>query len=185
MAQLLVEGGVAPDSHDLDKAEQGFSKLEASFATTEVARRPNSVEMKDVWRHNLSGDGRVNELEFDQNLFTACYPMRHSISLQDVFPAILYNQHLTTDLNFAGETSIGCFDSSHKDLSMGLAISDSSTYTADSCVEVRNLDSQELQQLTQVSFIEIMMRRVLRSSGCLGAFGVPSKHGLIVRVMSR
>ena len=87
-----------------------FSRLEASFGKTEVARRGNSIEMKDIYRHTEAGDLDVNELDFDFLLDRSHYPLDALQSLQEIFPAVQHNTHLTNSKNFSEETQIKCFD---------------------------------------------------------------------------
>ncbi|OQE46820.1 hypothetical protein PENCOP_c001G05880 [Penicillium coprophilum] len=97
----------------LDLAETGdlskFSKLEATLVHTEVERRPNSISQDGVSRHALTADLGVNELDFDFNLATDHYPLDHLRSLQQVFDAVQYRQHLARDGDFSSTTRVECF----------------------------------------------------------------------------
>lgn len=87
-----------------------FSRLEASLATAKVARRHNSIEMKDVNRHGGAEDANVNELDFNFSAASNCDGVGGLRSLQDVFTVVQYNHHLQNPRNFSEETQIQCFE---------------------------------------------------------------------------
>ncbi|KAJ5514185.1 hypothetical protein N7463_003737 [Penicillium fimorum] len=97
----------------LDLAETGdlskFSKLEATLVHTEVERRPNSISQDGISRHAMTADIGVNELDFDFNLATEHYPLGDLRSLQQVFDAVQYHQHLEREENFTPTTRVECF----------------------------------------------------------------------------
>ncbi|KAJ6138375.1 hypothetical protein N7471_004861 [Penicillium samsonianum] len=97
----------------LDLAETGdlskFSKLEATLVHTEVERRPNSISQDRVNRHAETSDLVVNELDFDFDLATDHYPLADLRSLQQVFDAVQYHQHLEREENFSLATRVECF----------------------------------------------------------------------------
>lgn len=93
-----------------EHGETNFSRLEASLATTNVARRQNSVEMKDIHRHGVAEDANVNELNFNFSTASSCDALGDLKSLQDVFSAVQYNDHLNNSRNFSEQTQIRCFE---------------------------------------------------------------------------
>jgi hypothetical protein len=93
-----------------EHGDTNFSRLEASLATANVARRENSVEMKDVHRHGVAQDANVNELDFDFSTASSCDALGDLKSLQDVFSAVQYNDHLNNPRNFSEHTQIRCFE---------------------------------------------------------------------------
>ena len=94
----------------VEAREVDFSRLEASLAKAEVAPRPNSREMKDVWRHAEKSDLDVDEFDFNFSLDSANYPLGHLRSLQEVFDAVQHETHLANYRNFSNETNIECFE---------------------------------------------------------------------------
>ncbi|KAJ5507662.1 hypothetical protein N7527_009805 [Penicillium freii] len=124
----------------LDLAETGdlskFSKLEATLVHTEVERRPNSISQDGVNRHAETSDLVINELDFDFDLGTDHYPLGDLRSLQQVFDAVQYHQHLEREENFSLATRVECF----KVDSQG--------------GEWRTLDETNMDQLLQVIFIK-------------------------------
>lgn len=90
--------------------EAGVSKLEKSLITTDVPLRPNSREMNDVNRHAEKSDLKVQDLDFDFRLDSSHYPLMNIRSLQQVFKAVQFNQHLTNERNFSEQTSIECLE---------------------------------------------------------------------------
>ncbi|KAJ5208876.1 hypothetical protein N7449_003255 [Penicillium cf. viridicatum] len=97
----------------LDLAETGdlskFSKLEATLVHTEVERRPNSISQDGVNRHAETSDLVVNDLDFGFDLGTDHYPLGDLRSLQQVFDAVQYHQHLEQEENFSLATRVECF----------------------------------------------------------------------------
>ncbi|KAF2712193.1 hypothetical protein K504DRAFT_372085 [Pleomassaria siparia CBS 279.74] len=98
------------NTHSHTHGEINFSRLEASLATTNVIRRQNSVEMRDVNRHGVADDAHINELDFDFSTASSCEALRGLHFLQDVFPAVQYHQHMQNLLNFSDQTQIQCFE---------------------------------------------------------------------------
>jgi hypothetical protein len=84
-----------------EHGDTNFSRLEASLATTNVVRRQNSVEMKDIHRHGVAEDANVNELDFNFSTASSCDALGDLKSLQDVFSAVQYNDHLNNPRNFS------------------------------------------------------------------------------------
>lgn len=78
----------------VELTEVPFSRLEASLAHAEIVPRPNSREMKDVYRHAQTSDPDVNELDFDFNLDSSHYPLGGLRSLQQVFDAVQHETHV-------------------------------------------------------------------------------------------
>ena len=93
-----------------EHGDTNFSGLEASLATTKVVRRQNSVEMRDIHRHGLAEDANVNELDFNFSTASRCDALSDLKSLQDVFSAVQYNDHLNNPRNFSEQTQIQCFE---------------------------------------------------------------------------
>jgi len=108
----LKAGQAGPgEPQDEGEAAPGHSKLEASFGHVKVAPRQNSLDMKGVWRHHQKADEvNPNELDFDYDLTSKDYPLSSLASLQDLFPSVLYNHHLSNLSNFSQESKIKCFD---------------------------------------------------------------------------
>jgi hypothetical protein len=90
--------------------ELTFSRLEATLVETKVAPRPNSIEMKDVWRHAQVTDLDVNELDFNFSLDSSHYPLNNFRSLQQVFDAVQHEEHLANPKNFSEHTFVECLD---------------------------------------------------------------------------
>jgi hypothetical protein len=99
----------------VEVAEVPFSRLEASLAKAEIAPRPNSREMKDVYRHAQPSDMDVNELDFDFSLDSSHYPLGSLRSLQQVFDAVQHETHLSNHKNFSDQTLIECLEVSESD----------------------------------------------------------------------
>jgi hypothetical protein len=93
-----------------EHADTNFSRLEASLATTKVVRRQNSVEMKNINRHYVVEDANVDEFGFNFSTASSCDALGDLKSLQDVFPAVQYNDHLHNTRNFSEQTRIQCFE---------------------------------------------------------------------------
>ncbi|KAJ5098087.1 hypothetical protein N7532_005088 [Penicillium argentinense] len=98
----------------LSRAETGdlgrFSKLEASLVQTEVEQRPNSRAQNDIDRHAEATDLNVNELDFNFNLGAQDYPLDDLRSLQQVFDAVQFHQHLDNSSNFSLGTNVECLN---------------------------------------------------------------------------
>lgn len=94
----------------VETTEVDFSRLEASLAKAEVAPRPNSREMKDVYRHARKSDLDVDEFDLNFSLDSGHYPLGHLRSLQEVFDAVQHDTHLANHRNFSNETNIECFE---------------------------------------------------------------------------
>ena len=91
-------------------SEVPFSRLEASLAKAEVAPRPNSLEMKNVYRHAQASDLGVDELDFNFSLDSSHYPLGNLRSLQEVFDAVQHEAHLADHSNFSDQTVIECLE---------------------------------------------------------------------------
>ncbi|KAJ4989324.1 argininosuccinate lyase [Stagonosporopsis vannaccii] len=95
---------VIPDVEDGPE----FSKLEATLVTEEIEARPISRDGQHKWRHAEGHEDEVNELNYDYNVDTTCYPFSAIDSLQDMFSGLMYREHLSKHANFDAETSIEC-----------------------------------------------------------------------------
>lgn len=93
-----------------EAGEAGFSKLEATLVSTDVAPRPNSRRMNDVYRHAEKSDLNVNELDFEYSLGSNHYPLGNLRSLQQAFHAVQFHHHFANSRNFSDQTSIECLD---------------------------------------------------------------------------
>jgi hypothetical protein len=98
------------NGHDTEQA----SKLEATLGSIPLPRRPMSLRQSAVYRHAEATDQNVNELEFEYNLNPHLYPLTRLNSLQEVFGAVQYHQHLSNDNNFSGATSVKCLRANHE-----------------------------------------------------------------------
>lgn len=98
----------APSSQAVDLPEVPFSRLEASIIKTEVVKRPNSIEMNNVYRHAQSNDLDVDELDMNFALDTSHYPLSNLRSLQEVFDAVQHQEQLANPRNFSEATLIDC-----------------------------------------------------------------------------
>ena|SRR5436309_1252213 len=90
--------------------EVPFSRLEASLAKAEVAPRPNSREMNNVYRHAQASDLNVDELDFNFSLDSNRYPLGNIRSLQQVFDAVQYEAHIANYRNFSDKTLVECLE---------------------------------------------------------------------------
>jgi len=92
----------------VEATETPYSRLEASFAKTEVQPRPNSRSADGVYRHAESTDIDVNELDFNFSPDPTVYPLSGLRALQEGFDAVQYHEHLGTLQNFSDQTSMDC-----------------------------------------------------------------------------
>jgi hypothetical protein len=99
-----TEYGLENDSHSVE-----FSKLEATLAKDEVERRPISRDGQVAMRHAESADLDVNELDHDYNVDVNQYPYSMLDSAHELFPGVLYHEHLNRPENFSRETKMECF----------------------------------------------------------------------------
>lgn len=96
--------------HDTEQA----SKLEATLGNISVPPRPMSLRQSAVFRHSEMTDQNVNELDFEYTLDPRRYPLTRLNSLQEVFGAVQYHQHLANDNNFSNATTVRCLLANHK-----------------------------------------------------------------------
>ncbi|ORY14024.1 hypothetical protein BCR34DRAFT_647262 [Clohesyomyces aquaticus] len=92
-----------------EHANQQFSKLEASFATTAVVPRENSIEMKDVWRHAQNADLLETDLDLNFWIDETYHSPEGLQSLQDYLSGVQYQRHLSNVHNFCEETNATVF----------------------------------------------------------------------------
>ena len=95
---------VIPDVEDGPE----FSKLEATLVTEEIKARPISRDGQYKWRHGEGNEDEVNELAFEYDVDTTCYPFSSIDSFQDLFSGVLYREHLNKSANFSLDTSLNC-----------------------------------------------------------------------------
>lgn len=102
----MSSNSIAPEGNDHDMGQT--SKLEATLVAAEVPPRPMSLRQGAINRHALVTDQNVNELDFEYSLDSHQYPLTKLNSLQEVFNAVQYHQHLANDSNFSSKTNIRC-----------------------------------------------------------------------------